>query len=82
MDVAVRIGIVRYKGVFQEDPVTVPWPVVDYLAEQLATIASSAPDKGLRRSGRRHCLRAPDTMRWFGAFSRLESAQPAAATLA
>ncbi|WP_455430232.1 DUF4158 domain-containing protein [Nonomuraea jabiensis] len=25
----------RYKGLFLEDPLAVPWPVVDYLAEQL-----------------------------------------------
>ncbi len=36
-----RLGImlqattVRYLGVFLEDPLDVPWPVVEYLAEQL-----------------------------------------------
>ncbi|MFE0077794.1 DUF4158 domain-containing protein [Nonomuraea sp. NPDC059023] len=29
------IGTVRHKGLFLEDPLQVPWPVVDYLAEQL-----------------------------------------------
>ncbi|MEU4516281.1 Tn3 family transposase [Nonomuraea wenchangensis] len=35
LGVAVQIGTVRYKGLFLEDPLAVPWPVVDYLAEQL-----------------------------------------------
>ncbi|WP_067144018.1 Tn3 family transposase [Microtetraspora malaysiensis] len=35
LGVAVQIGTVRYKGLFLEDPLGVPWPVVDYLAEQL-----------------------------------------------
>nr|WP_220448571.1 DUF4158 domain-containing protein [Nonomuraea mesophila] len=32
LGVAVQIGTVRYKGLFLEDPLAVPWPVVDYLA--------------------------------------------------
>ncbi|MEQ4724213.1 DUF4158 domain-containing protein, partial [Nonomuraea sp. B19D2] len=35
LGVAVQIGTVRYKGLFLSDPLAVPWPVVDYLAEQL-----------------------------------------------
>jgi hypothetical protein len=35
LGVAVQIGTVRYKGLFLSDPLDVPWPVVDYLAEQL-----------------------------------------------
>ncbi|MEQ4726218.1 DUF4158 domain-containing protein, partial [Nonomuraea sp. B19D2] len=35
LGVAVQIGTVRHKGLFLEDPLEVPWPVVDYLAEQL-----------------------------------------------
>ncbi|MER5321695.1 DUF4158 domain-containing protein [Streptosporangium roseum] len=35
LGVAVQIGTVRYKELFLEDPLAVPWPVVDYLAEQL-----------------------------------------------
>ncbi|MEV1245495.1 Tn3 family transposase [Nonomuraea sp. NPDC049750] len=35
LGVAVQIGTVRYKGLFLEDPLAVPWPVVDHLAEQL-----------------------------------------------
>lgn len=35
LGVAVQIGTVRYKGLFLEDSLEVPWPVVDYLAEQL-----------------------------------------------
>ncbi|GAA4519276.1 DUF4158 domain-containing protein [Nonomuraea ferruginea] len=35
LGVAVQIGTVRDKGLFLEDPLAVPWPVVDYLAEQL-----------------------------------------------
>jgi TnpA family transposase len=35
LGVAVQIGTVRFKGLFLEDPLAVPWPVVDYLAEQL-----------------------------------------------
>ncbi|MEV4250017.1 DUF4158 domain-containing protein [Streptosporangium canum] len=35
LGVTVQIGTVRYKGLFLEDPLAVPWPVVDYLAEQL-----------------------------------------------
>ncbi|PRX59006.1 uncharacterized protein DUF4158 [Nonomuraea fuscirosea] len=35
LGVAVQIGTVRYKGLFPEDPLAVPWPVVDHLAEQL-----------------------------------------------
>ncbi|MEU8107754.1 DUF4158 domain-containing protein [Nonomuraea muscovyensis] len=34
LGVAVQIGTVRYKGLFLEDPLAVPWPVVDHLAEQ------------------------------------------------
>jgi TnpA family transposase len=35
LGVAVQICTVRYMGLFLEDPLAVPWPVVDYLAEQL-----------------------------------------------
>ncbi|MBE1559786.1 TnpA family transposase [Nonomuraea africana] len=35
LGVAIQIGTVRHKGLFLEDPLEVPWPVVDYLAEQL-----------------------------------------------
>ncbi|MFB4284280.1 Tn3 family transposase [Nonomuraea sp. MTCD27] len=35
LGVAVQIGTVRYKGLFLEDPLAVPWPVVDYLADHL-----------------------------------------------
>ncbi|GLX01882.1 hypothetical protein Misp02_59680 [Microtetraspora sp. NBRC 16547] len=35
LGVALQIGTVRFKGLFLEDPLSVPWPVVDYLAEQL-----------------------------------------------
>ncbi len=35
LGVAIQIGTVRHKGLFLEDPLDVPWPVVDYLAEQL-----------------------------------------------
>ncbi|MGW0595410.1 DUF4158 domain-containing protein [Streptosporangium sp. NPDC002607] len=35
LGMAVQICTVRYKGLFLEDPLNVPWPVVDYLAEQL-----------------------------------------------
>src|ERR1700759_2311621 len=35
LGVAVQIGTVRHKGLFLADPLAVPWPVVDYLAEQL-----------------------------------------------
>ncbi len=35
LGVAVQIATVRYKGLFLADPLDVPWPVVDYLAEQL-----------------------------------------------
>ncbi len=30
-----------YKGLFPTDPLAVPWPVVDYLAEQLGIADSS-----------------------------------------
>ncbi|MEV0233926.1 DUF4158 domain-containing protein [Nonomuraea sp. NPDC050786] len=33
LGLAVQIGTVRYKGLFLTDPLAVPWPVVDYLAE-------------------------------------------------
>jgi TnpA family transposase len=32
---ALQVCTVRYVGLFLEDPLAVPWPVVDYLAEQL-----------------------------------------------
>ncbi|MCP3818141.1 DUF4158 domain-containing protein [Streptomyces sp. A3M-1-3] len=32
---AVQICTVRYVGLFLEDPLAVPWPVVEHLAEQL-----------------------------------------------
>lgn len=35
LGVAVQLRTVRYKGLFLEDPLDVPWPVVDHLAEQL-----------------------------------------------
>jgi hypothetical protein len=35
LGVALQIGTVRYKGLFLEDPLAVPWPMVDYLAGQL-----------------------------------------------
>jgi len=35
LGVAIQIGTVRYKGLFLADPLAVPLPVVDYLAEQL-----------------------------------------------
>ncbi len=35
LGVAVQVCTVRYKGLFLEDPLDVPWPVVDHLAEQL-----------------------------------------------
>ncbi|MGI5290815.1 DUF4158 domain-containing protein [Nonomuraea polychroma] len=41
LGVAVQIGTVRYKGLFLEDPLAVPWPVVDYLAEQLEIVDPS-----------------------------------------
>ena len=37
LGVALQIGTVRYKGLFLEDPLDVPWPVTDYLAEQLGS---------------------------------------------
>jgi hypothetical protein len=33
----VQICTVRYIGLFLEDPLEVPWPVVEYLAQQLGT---------------------------------------------
>ncbi|WP_346158234.1 DUF4158 domain-containing protein [Nonomuraea recticatena] len=35
LGVAVQTGTLRYKGLFLEDPLVVPWPMMDYLAEQL-----------------------------------------------
>ncbi|MGW3368511.1 Tn3 family transposase [Streptosporangium canum] len=45
LGVAVQIGTVRYKGLFLEDPLAVPWPVVDYLAEQLGICDASQVKK-------------------------------------
>lgn len=35
LGLALQICTVRYVGLFLEDPLDVPWPVVEYLAEQL-----------------------------------------------
>jgi hypothetical protein len=45
LGVAVQIGTLRYKRLFLEDPPAVPWPVVDYLAEQLGVGNSSQVKK-------------------------------------
>ncbi|GAA4230068.1 hypothetical protein FHR32_001721 [Streptosporangium album] len=45
LGVAIRIGTVRYKGLFLEDPLTVPRPAVDYLAEQLGIGDASSVKK-------------------------------------
>jgi Domain of unknown function (DUF4158) len=37
LGVMLQVMTVRYLGVFLEDPLDVPWPVVQYLAEQLGT---------------------------------------------
>lgn len=47
--VAVQIGTVRYKGLFLEDPLAVPWPVVDHLAEQLRISDASQVKKYAER---------------------------------
>ncbi|TDD24792.1 Tn3 family transposase [Nonomuraea diastatica] len=49
LGVAVQIGTVRYKGLFLEDPLAVPWPVVDYLAEQLGIADASQVKKYAER---------------------------------
>ncbi|MGB7795953.1 MAG: DUF4158 domain-containing protein [Pseudonocardiaceae bacterium] len=36
LGMALQICTVRYIGLFLQDPLEVPWPVVEYLAEQLA----------------------------------------------
>ncbi len=38
---ALQTATVRFLGVFLEDPLDVPWPVVDYLAEQLGVADAS-----------------------------------------
>jgi len=44
---------VRYLGVFLEDPLAVPWPVVEYLAEQLGVADPSCRfDRRVRLAGR------------------------------
>ncbi|GAA3094243.1 hypothetical protein JOF29_004010 [Kribbella aluminosa] len=49
LGVAVQICTVRYKGLFLEDLLAVPWPVVDYLAEQLEIGDASAVQKYTER---------------------------------
>jgi hypothetical protein len=49
LGVAVQIGTVRYKGLFLEDPLAVPWPVVDYLADQLGIGDASQAKKYAER---------------------------------
>jgi hypothetical protein len=51
LGVAVQIGTVRYRGLFLEDPLAVPWPVVDYLAEQLGIGDASQVKKYAERVG-------------------------------
>lgn len=46
---------VRYKGLFLEDPLAVPWAVVDYLAEQLGVGDASEAKR---------CAVRPQT--WYG----------------
>ena len=41
LGLAVQIGTVRYLGRFLEDPLDVPWPVVEYLAGQLGIADAS-----------------------------------------
>lgn len=49
LGVAVQICTVRFMGLFLEDPLAVPWPVVDYLAEQLGIGDASAVKKYTER---------------------------------
>nr|WP_284453873.1 DUF4158 domain-containing protein [Streptomyces sp. MRC013] len=46
---ALQICTVRYVGLFPEDPLAVPWPVVDHLAEQPGI--EDVPCAGITRSG-------------------------------
>ena len=41
LGLAVQVGTVRYLGRFLEDPLDVPWPVVEYLAGQLGIADAS-----------------------------------------
>nr|WP_219508072.1 DUF4158 domain-containing protein [Nonomuraea ceibae] len=54
LGVAVQIGTVRYKGLFLEDPLAVPWPVVDYLAQQLGIGDASQVKKYAERPKTTH----------------------------
>jgi len=42
----VQAATVRYIGVFLKDPVDVPWPVVEFVAEQLLNTIVGAYDRG------------------------------------
>jgi Domain of unknown function (DUF4158) len=46
---ALQLGTVRFLGTFLENPLDVPWPVVEYLAGQLRVVDASVV-KGLRRA--------------------------------
>ena len=47
---ALQITTVRFLGVFLEDPLDVPWPVVEYLAEQIEVSDPSCVKNYTRRS--------------------------------
>jgi TnpA family transposase len=46
---ALQLTTVRYIGLFLEDPLNVPWPVVEYLAEQLRIEDPSCVKDYIRR---------------------------------
>jgi hypothetical protein len=52
---ALQVGTVRAKGLFLEDPLDVPWLVVDYLAEQLGIADASVVKGYCARRGPRQC---------------------------
>ena len=47
---AVQLGTVRAVGRFLEDPLDVPWPAVEFLADQLAIGDASCVKKYVQRS--------------------------------
>jgi hypothetical protein len=48
--IALQICTVRYIGLFLEDPLDVPWPVVEYLAEQLGICDPSCVKQYVERA--------------------------------
>lgn len=64
----VQATTVRYIGVFLKDPVDVPWPVVEYVAEQLGIDDSSCVTRYTTRENDcvRACLGDPKGLRVQG----------------